>query len=195
MSQSLEYVLHPPWWAAAFILVVGLGLLYSASKKMDRTLIRVSLVLILLGIVMGVVGQVFPSNREKMEKRTRAMVTAIDHQDWQGLGKLVDFQTNLSTASQPIVSGAGSIVKLAETCYERFGVKSASVLRMSSEQTQTIITVNVEVYSEQDLSGGRPIFTNLQLDYVQAGDVWALQNITILNVDGHSGDEIAGRIK
>jgi predicted PurR-regulated permease PerM len=195
MQQHLEFVLHPPLWAAVFLVIVGFAVFVIATRRLDRTLGRVGIGLLLLGILAGIVGWFFPSERAQMETRTRDMVAAINASDWQKLQTFIDLQTTLATPSQSIISGKGNITNLTKHVCRTFGVKSVSVYRISSIRTETLITVTVGVYSEQDISQGRPIFSNLQLDFAQNGNDWVLQTITILSVDQRSGDEIANHLR
>lgn len=189
MSAMTQYLLHTPWWVAGGIVLVGLAVLYSANRRQDKTLLRIGAGLLALGLILGILGWLFPSDRQKMEKRTKAMVAAVDKHDWNALRSLLDDQTAIDAASHTVTAGRDQILREMEIAYDKFGVKSAWVLGMQSKQTDTLITISLDVLSTQEVTQDRPEVSHWQLDYEQFGNGWVLQKITLLSVGGDRGEQ------
>jgi hypothetical protein len=186
MSQLTDLVLHVSWWVAAMLALAGAGIWYAGNRRLDKTLQRLGIAVFLLAIVLAVLHAIFPSQREQMEKRTRQIVSAIDRKDWNALASLLDPNTALGTASAAIESGRDAIVQRTKTVCESKGVKSLWIAGIQSQQTDTLITVSVDVISNQDATLDRPIASSVQLDFEQDGDRWVLQKITILRIADQS---------
>jgi uncharacterized membrane protein YeiB len=186
--RSMQFILHIPWWGAALATFVGIALWVSANRRQDKTLMRVSLAIVGVSLLLGVLGFLFPTDQQKMERRTKQMVKAVDKQDWNTLGSLLDDETALSRSSQPITAGRDQVVGMIRSAYARYGVKSVWTMSTQSIQTQTLITVTIEVVSTQDMTSGQPVTSSWQLDYEQFGDGWTLQKITLIHVGGDTGD-------
>jgi hypothetical protein len=184
----MQFILHTPWWGAALAAFVGIALWVSANRRQDKTLLRVSLTIIVVSLLLGIFGFLFPTDQQKMETRTKQMVKAVDKQDWNTLGLLLDDETALSRSSQPIAAGRDQVVGMIKAAYERYGVKSVWTMSTQSIQTQTLITVTIEVVSTQDITSSQPVTSSWQLDYEQFGDGWTLQKITLIHVGGDTGD-------
>ena len=195
MQQHLEFVLHPPLWAAVFLVIVGFAVFVISTRRLDRTLGRVGIGLLLLGILAGIVGWFFPPNPPQMETHTKTWSPPSRPMT----GKNFKLSSTLDHARNPLPNPSfparATSPTSPATSPHTFGVKSASVYRISNIRTETLITVTVGVYSQQDISQDRPIFSNLQLDFAQSGNDWILQTITILSVDQRSGDEIANHLR
>jgi hypothetical protein len=182
MSQLTDLVLHVPWWAAGMLALVGAAMIVTANRRLDKTLQRLGVALVLLAVVLTILHAVFPSDREKLEKRTRQIVAAIDHKDWTALRSLLDTNTALGTASRSLANGRDTIASLTKTASETYGLKSLWVSGVQSQQTDALITVSVDVVSNQDETMDRPVASAAQFDYQQNGDDWVLEKITIIRI-------------
>lgn len=192
-----DYLLHTPWWAAALIAAVGVALFFSANRRQDTTLQRVGIAIFAVGVVLGVLAQLFPTEQAKLERRTRELVSAADHKDFKRLASLLDADTALSAivdvdratqvsgAPLNIAAGRGAIVAAVQQAMQRFSVTSVSVTGIDSQQTDTLITVYVQVISRQDVTEDRPVPSTWQLDFQQEGDDWDLERITLTRVGMH----------
>ncbi|MGD1277134.1 MAG: hypothetical protein ABR964_07925 [Tepidisphaeraceae bacterium] len=189
MSALTQYLLHTPWWVAGGIILVGLAVLYSGNRRQDKTLLRIGAALFALGLILGILGWLFPSDRQKVEKRTKEMVAAVNKGDWNSLRSLLDDQTAMDAASHTVTAGREEILREMKMAYDKYGVKSAWVLSMQTRQTDTLITILLDVISTQEVTQDRPEVSHWQLDYEQFGNGWMLQKITLTSVGGDRGEQ------
>jgi hypothetical protein len=182
MSQLTDLVLHAPWWVDGALALAGAGMFVSGNRRLDKTLKRLGVALVLAAILLAVLHALFPSARQRAEKRTRQIVHAIDQKDWNALASLLDANTSLGTSSHSWANGRAAIVARTKSASETFGLKSLWISGIQSQQTDTLITVSADVISNQESTLDRPVASGAQLDFQQNGDDWVLEKITILRI-------------
>jgi hypothetical protein len=185
----MQSLLHTPWWIALLILAGGIAFFYSGNKRQDKTLQQVGAGLALLGLLLGVLGFLFPTDLQKCEQRTRQMVKAVDKNDWKTVKSLLDEQSALESHGLTVAVGRDKITDSGHAAYDRFGVKSAWIIGMQSSQAQTTITVTIDVISTQDATQDQGVSSRWQFDYEEVGSDWQLQTITLLGIAGDNGEK------
>jgi hypothetical protein len=188
MVAFSNLLFYAAWWMLAVIAAAGIFALVAGLRRLDKKLQRLGIALILIAGILGTLRLVFPTDREKLEKRSRLLVQAVDHQDWNALRNLLDANTVVGFKAHIAAAGRDAIVASIKQNCDRYSLKSVSVIGIESEQTQTLITVPLVVYSVQDFTQDRPITSTWQLDYQQYGDQWVLEKITLLRI-GNNGAE------
>jgi hypothetical protein len=177
-----ELLFHTSWWILGAAALGGIGLLLFGNRRTDKSIQAIGLAVVLLALLLGALRFFFPSPRERMEIRTKALVRAVDERDWPTLKSLLDPDTILANRNRTLVGGRDAIMALAQSEVDRAGLKSASVIGIESQQTDTFVTVNVEVYTVQDATQDRPETSSWQMDFEQSGKDWILEKITALRV-------------
>lgn len=189
MSDFSDFLFHAAWWMLAVAAGGGVVAFVVGSRRLDKKLQRLGIALVLIAGVVAGLRLLFPTDREKLEKRSRALVKAVDAQDWNSLRTLLDADTIVSFKSRVLAAGRDNVVTAAQANWNRYTVKSVRIIGLESEQTETLITVSLEVYSTQDFTEGRPALTSWQLDYQQSGDQWILEKVTLVRIGESNGDE------
>jgi hypothetical protein len=189
MAAFSDLLFYAAWWMLAVVAAGGIFALIAGFRRLDKKLQRLGIALVLIAGIVATLRLVFPTDREKMEKRSRQLVQAIDHQDWNALRTLLDPDTVVGFKSHVIGSGRDGIVAAVKENVDRYNVKSVTVIGIESEQTETLITVPLVVYSIQDATQGRPMTSTWQLDYQQSGDQWILEKITLLRIGNNDSDD------
>jgi hypothetical protein len=187
-----EYLPHIPWWFLAVAAVGGIGAFFVGWRRLDGKLQRAGIFIFLITALLMGVRMLFPTAAERMEKRTRDLVAAVDRQDWNALQSLLDDPTAVTTPSRGLAAGRGNVVAMTRDAWDRFGMKSVTVTGVEGRRTQTLITVSLDVLSVQDATQGQPMPSSWQLDFQQSGDDWILEKITLLRVGQYSGDQVIG---
>jgi hypothetical protein len=189
MAAFSNLLFYAAWWMLAVVAGGGIFVLISGLRRLDKKLQRLGIALILIAGLISGLRLIFPTDREKLEKRSRQLVQAVDHQDWNALHNLLDPDTVVAFKSHVVGAGRDGIIATVKESFDRYGIKSASVIGIESEQTETLITVPMVIYSVQDVTQGRPITSTWQLDYQQSGDQWILEKITLLRYGNNDTED------
>ncbi len=126
-----------------------------------------------IGLVLFALGWLVETDKEHCEHRTRQIVAAVDRRDWTALQSLLDPQTSL----EGIYLNRDQIVAGAKKTADTIGLSSASITSMETKQHDTVITIDVNIYSLQDATLDRPAITSWQFDWSNTGTGWKLQQI------------------
>jgi uncharacterized membrane protein YeiB len=188
-----DFFLHTPIWIAVAIILAGVGVLIWANRRQDRTVLRVGIAISAFGLLMGVHSLLVPSDRQKVQDRTRNICKAIEAQDWTQLGSLLDSDTTIAEQvfqKATVASGKDDVVAKTQGAVQDHGVKSITVLSCEATQTDTLITVALEVATTQDETQGRPATSSWTFDYQQIGSHWDLQTITLISVGNETGSQM-----
>jgi hypothetical protein len=184
-----NFIFHEPWWLLGLVAVGGIITFILGNRRIDKKLQRIGLALLALALLFAGLRFFFPTNAERMEIRTRQLVTAVDSRDWTRLRSLLDPSSVVGSRSHVIAGGAAAIVSMTQRDAEDFNVHSIRIIGMETTQTDTLITVAIEVFSVQDPTQGRPDTSSWQLDYEQSGDQWILDRITLLRLGSQNGEQ------
>jgi hypothetical protein len=187
MSDSVQYVLHMPWWVALLIAVGGAWLFVLGNRRLDKTLRRMGAVVVAAAIILGLVGFFWLTPLQKAVGKTKQLIHDVDRQNWTDLGAQLDDQTLVQAGSRTMAEGRDDCVNRVKSAYDRYGVKSVWILSVDGAQTESIITVTAVVVSQQDATGGQGVTSTWQLEYEQDGSQWLLQKIILIRVGGEDG--------
>src|SRR5271170_1318523 len=100
-----ELLFHSAWWLLACVAAGGIGIFIAGNRRLDKNLQRIGLAVLALAAILGFLRFFFPTPRERMENRSRAIVHAVDHHDWAGLRALLDPDTAVCNPSQILKGG------------------------------------------------------------------------------------------
>lgn len=184
-----NFIFHEPWWLLGLVAVGGIVTFVFGNRRLDKKLQRVGLSLFALALLFAALRFFFPTTAERMEIRTRQLVASVDARDWNRLQSLLDPATVVGNRSVTFAGGAAAIVAMTRKSAEDFNVHSIRIIGMETTETDSLITVAIEVYSVQDATQGRPDTSSWQLDYEQSGDHWTLDKITLLRLGSQNGNQ------
>jgi hypothetical protein len=179
-----ELIFHEPWLLLATVAVAGIVTFVIGNRRLDKPLQRIGLAAVLLALLLGGLRYFFPTPREQMEIRTRKLVRAVNDHDWNAVNGLIDTDTVIGSRDVVYKAGRDAIDAMVQTNVEAFKVSSVHIMSMESVQTDTMITISLEVYSVQDATDDRPETSSWQLDFEQSGDQWLLEKFTLLRIGG-----------
>ena len=188
MGEIIQYLLHMPWWQAGIVAMVGVWLF--GNRRTDKTLQRVGAAIALVAVLLGILGYFYLTPLQKAVARTRQLVHDVDRQNWADMQNLLDDQTVIAAANLTVAGGKEQVLDRVRAAYDRYGVKSVTILGIDGIQTDTLITVTVNVMSTQDATADEPDTTTWQLDFQQNGDAWELEKITLIHTGGEDGQRL-----
>jgi hypothetical protein len=184
-----DLIFHESWFLLATVAGAGLTTFIIGNRRIDKQLQRIGIAAVLVAFLFAGLRFFFPTPREQMETRTRRLVTAVNDHDWNALKSLIDPNTVIGNRQMVFWAGRDAIVPMIQLNVDQFKVSSIHILRIDSSQTQTMITVSLDVFSYQDPTQDRPETSSWQLDYAQSGDQWILEKITLLGIGGEGADQ------
>ncbi|MGH7215380.1 MAG: hypothetical protein ACREIT_11510 [Tepidisphaeraceae bacterium] len=170
-----DLIFDLPWWLPAIIAAVGAGLWVSGNKRVDRTLKNVGLVILTLAILFTVVSYLVDTDRETAIDRTRRLVNAVQKRDWTTFSTLLDPKTSFLAYRD-----RAALVNAAQVGADNIGLKGVTITGLEATQDQTLITVDLTVLTDQEVSMGRPIVTNWRFDWTETAEGWFLTHIDYL---------------
>jgi hypothetical protein len=188
--MNLDWLIHAPWWAAALVIAAGGGIFWSGNQRRDTGMSRMGIALALIGVAMGVVSFVFPSDREKMEMRAKQIIKSASQNDWTRMGALLDEHTSVGTIVRDVAVGRDRIVRNARAQMTYFKVTGVTTLSTTTTQVDTDITVLMKVSAKSEEFLDEPYLIDCQFDFEKSGDKWLLGKITVLRAGGENGDEV-----
>jgi hypothetical protein len=92
-----------------------------------------------------------------------------------------------------LYSSRDQIVAAAKRGVEQYGIKNVRVLRADAAETGAIITVTLDLMSEQDFTMGRPITSSWQFEWYKTGNAWTLRRIINLKIADRTGDSASAQ--
>lgn len=166
-----RWLFDTPWWAIAALLGIGAVVFVAGNRRQDKQIMYGGGVLLLLGIALGALSWFIDTDLEKAEKRIRGIAAAVDQRDWNKLTTLLDPGTSFAW-----YRNRDEIVAGGKETAERIAVKNVRLINVDAEQTGTLITVNVDALSEQDLYPGTTP-TSWRFTFENLGGGWTLTRI------------------
>jgi hypothetical protein len=170
-----ELLFDTPWWLPALIAGVGVVLFWMGNNRQERKVRNFGAALLVLALLVVGVSYFVDTPRERAIKNTRSLVKSVEARDWPAMTSLMDPRCAFES-----YGNRDEIVSAARIAAERFGLKSINITSLQAEQVDTLITVHLDVISEQDVTMGRPFPTSWQLDYQKTANGWSLRNIEVL---------------
>lgn len=167
-----DWLFDTPWWALVALIAVGTVIFLAGNRRQDRRIMSMGGALMFVGATLCLTSYFVDTDREKAEKRVRGIAAAVDQRDWNALHALLDPGTTLRSYlnRDQIVSGG-------QVTVERIGVKNVRLIRLESSQTDTLITVDVDVLSEQDRFPVGATPTSWRFTFEDLGTGWNLARI------------------
>src|SRR3954469_12535345 len=184
-----DLLFETPWWLPTLIAVVGWWVLFDGHTRGKDRFRNAGAAVFLAAVLLATVSYFVDTDKEKVLKQTRLLVDAIEKQDWPRFGSLLDEKTSFAGR----YSGKEEMVEGAKRSAALIGLKKAYVRSMEARQTDTLITVTLDAFSEQDMPP-YPLPSKWDLDWQQRGDRWLLYRVTMRNVGGQEGEAVIGRM-
>ena len=186
-----DLLFDTPWWLPAVVAGVGVVLFVTGNKRVEDKVRYAGLAVIALAALLLAVSYFVDTPLETAEKKTRQFVEAFDKQDWATFGSIPDKDTLVSLHSLPLYTGSDQIVEAGKKAYQQYGFKSANVLMSSAERADTVITVNITVFTTEGTLG-RPINSEWQFEWQESADGWSLAEIRALQIGQQRGEGMKG---
>jgi hypothetical protein len=190
--MDTHLLFETPWWLPTVVVLVGTVLFSTANKRGERKLRNIGLAVAALGIGLALLSYFVDTDQERAVKRTKELVAAFEKRDWVTLRSLLHPRVTLGIANVPVTlySDRDQIVARAQDAAERYNFHSITITSMDARQDQTLITVSLNLLSIQEQTGGRPITSTWEFDWLQSADGWSLYKIRAIQVANQQAERI-----
>jgi hypothetical protein len=186
--QMLRQLLFDaPWWLPTAIIALGVYVFVLGNRRQEKRVMYVGVALALLGVSVAVTSYLVETDRERAVRRTRELVAAADHRDWNAFRSLIDPKTSLYG-----LRGPDAITDAARAGVERINVTNIHITGLDVEKNDTDITISIRVLS--DISGNSSL-TDWQLRYQDFGHGWELYSVQALSNQQIPEDRIKNEIR
>src|SRR5689334_4234537 len=78
----MNYIYETPWWLPTGIAFLGIILFITGNNRVEKRLRLAGIIVVALAIILAVVSYLLDSPREKVVKRTYALVSSVEARDW-----------------------------------------------------------------------------------------------------------------
>jgi len=185
-----QLLFDTPWWLPTSIALAGVVLFFYANARREWKLRNAGAGVGLLAILLAAISYAVDTDIEKVVKRTKQFVTAVNERDWTTFRSLLDTRTSFA-----MYRNADELTSGAEKTSDAIGLKSVTVFSMEPQQTDTLITVYLAVWSTQDFTMLRPIKSNWQFDWQETSEGWVLRTIRPLGGDSLKPSDVEAKLK
>jgi hypothetical protein len=172
-----DLIFDTPWWLPTLIALVGVILFVRGNRRQQVNVRTAGVSVIGLAFLLAAVSYFVDTDKEKVQKRTRQLVQSVEKGDWKVFESLLEPQATLTASGLPWYVDRAEIVGGARSAADRVGLKGVSIASMKTERDGEKITSHIKVFSVQDETAGRPLDSEWEFDWLNAGQGWQVSQI------------------
>jgi hypothetical protein len=189
----VDVLFDQPWWLPTSIIILGVALFISGNRRQLLRLRNTGAALVIAALVLVLVSLFVETDKEKCLRQTHELINSVVAADWNKFSSLLDSHVTLGLVSATIYSNQQDLLKGAQDGTQTYGLKAVHVLSMKAKQTQSLITIDMKVVTEQESTMGRPLPSSWELQWEQTETGWKLDRLTCLQIDDMNLDEMNSR--
>ena len=183
----MNYIYETPWWLPTGIALLGAILFITGNNRVEKRLRLAGILVIALAVILAVVSYFLESPREKVIKRTYALVESVEKRDWDRMGTYLHPNVAVS-----VFNGRDAVVTGTRRAAEYSELRQARVMSLDATELPDQIRVTVRV-NGQTRDGSLPTDWTLEWEETEAG--WVVRNITPEGGPGIPGGTLDDYIK
>jgi hypothetical protein len=190
--MDTRLLFETPWWLPTVIVAVGGVVFYTANQRGEKRLRTAGLAIAGLGVGLALLSYFVDTDRERAVKHTRQLVASFENKDWATMRSLLHPKASVGIANVPatLYNDREQIVARAQDAADRYGFRSVNITSLEARQDQTLITVSLSLISVQEQTGGRPITSTWEFDWLETAGGWALYKIRAIQIGGQQSERI-----
>jgi len=181
-----DYFFALPWWVSLVGIGLAIGVWMFGNNRTQKNFKLAGVGILLVTIGLTIVSFAIDTPREQGVKRTHAIVSAANSEDWSKFESLLDENTRVGPAK-----GASKIRQIVEAGWQRGGFKSAKVMSTRSTSVGNLVTVYITIFSEAAYPGR----SEWQLDYERRKEGLLLAQAKVTSMDGGNVDMIMSHFR
>jgi len=186
-----DLLFDQPWWLPTSIIILGIALFISGNRRQLIRLRNAGAALVIAAVVLMLISFFVETDKEKCLRQTHELVDSVVAADWKKFSSLLDSRVSLGLVSTTIYADQSQLLQGAQEGTQKYGLKAVHILSIKAKQTQSLITVDMSVMTEQDFTMGRPLPSGWELEWEQTETGWKLDRLTCLRIDDLNLDEMS----
>lgn len=185
----LDYLFDTPLWLLGLLAITAVALWVSGNGRQEKRLQYAAYGLIAVAVALFLVSGFVDTDREKVAKRTRQVVEAVEKKDRAALARLLHPDVTLMwMRKQQIVDRAGTAVDE----FRLSNVRTTSLDTVQPNRAEVVVDVAVAATVE---SAGRDAPTTWELVWARSGNEWLLRDIKAKRLPGIDLETLIGRMR
>jgi hypothetical protein len=191
-----ELIFAAPWWLPLLLALIALALFWTGNQRQQKGMKIGGLAVLAVGVAVLLLSWFVETDLEQVDRRTRDLIAAVEARDWPAVRRPLAPNASLGVANVPrsVYRTGDEIASAAQTAADQFGLRTISIRSLDLEQADTVITVTMRAWSEQEATLDRPLPTRWQLQWQQTAEGWFIHHITLLEVGQEPADRLAPQL-
>ena len=183
----MNYIYETPWWLPTGIALLGIILFVTGNNRLEKRLRLAGIIVIALAVVLALVSFLLDSDREKVIKRTNALVDSIEARQWDRMASYLSPNINIVG-----FSGRDAVVKATQNAAEASNLKQVRVVSLDATVLPDHIRATLRVNTTlRDGTG----LTDWALEWEETDAGWVVRNITPEGGPGLTGGMLEDYIR
>jgi hypothetical protein len=185
-----------PWYLPTVLGIIGLAIFVSGNRRVDRRLQNIGGIVTLVAAGWAIMSYLVDTPKEICQKETRHFVRSVVDRDWDTFDGLMEPGVVFRFVGSPWrIDGQDSLHNAVKADVEQIGLKSATATDVKASEADHIITVEMNVWSNQDYTMGTPIQSEWQLDWKESNGRWLLHEIRAIRVANVAPEQVRGNLR
>src|SRR5688500_13290540 len=174
-----DLLLDVPWWMIAGLAGLGAFVFVSGNRRQETKVRNAGVAIVAMAIAWAVLSYYVDTPVEMTSRRSREFVKSVVDKNWPVTTSILDPAASLSVldSGNAVYTTRDQILDGAKQAVDRYGLKSATIFSLGARRDDSLITVDLDIISDQDATMGRQINTSWQFEWQQTGDDWRLLRI------------------
>jgi hypothetical protein len=188
-----DYLFDTPYWLLGVLGVAAVALLVSSNARQDKRLRAVGLGVLGVAALLALLSYFVDTDKEKVNKRTRQLVQAVEKKDKATVDQLLHPKARLGGRDG---MDKAQIVDRVGTAIDQFNIKAIRITSMDVRPVDEDIEVILSATADMDLqvwSGGVP--SDWRLVWEKSGGDWLLRDIIPMKVPQMEVGTLINRLK
>ncbi|HEV8377584.1 MAG TPA: hypothetical protein VGP99_01950 [Tepidisphaeraceae bacterium] len=183
----MNYIYETPWWLPTGIALLGIILFVTGNNRLEKRLRLAGILIVALAIILALVSFFLDSDREKVIKRTNALVESLEARDWNRMATYLHPNVAITT-----FTGRDAVVSAARNAAEYSNLRQVRVVSLDAtvlpDHIRSTLRVNTTL---RDGTG----LTDWALEWEETDAGWVVRNITPEGGPGITGGMLEEQIR
>jgi len=184
-----DLLFDTPYWLLGLLVLLGVGLFISGNSRQEARVRTAGLGVIALAVLLVLLSYFIDTDKEKVAKQTRELVTAVQKRDRATLDRLLHPRASMLWMTKPDIIDK-AVWGADQYHLDNIGVSSIDTTQPNPTEIETQITVSTHV-EFGGYSGEAP--SSWRLTWQRTGSGWQLTDIKATKLPGVDLETLIGR--